>query len=105
MSEVKTEAKPITLTHGAVKQLQRIKAEQNIPEHYGLRIGVKGGGCSGFSYMLGFDDSKDNDSTYEIEGIKVYMQKSHAIYLLGMEIDGLDVLQNRGFAFKNPNSK
>ncbi|HOY19090.1 MAG TPA: iron-sulfur cluster assembly accessory protein, partial [Haliscomenobacter sp.] len=102
MSEVKTEAKPITLTLGAVKQLQRIKAEQNIPEHYGLRIGVKGGGCSGFSYMLGFDDSKDNDSTYEIEGIKVYMQKSHAIYLLGMEIDWLDGLQNRGFAFNNP---
>jgi iron-sulfur cluster assembly protein len=105
MSEVQTEAKPITLTEGAIKQLQRIKAEQNIPDNYGLRIGVKGGGCSGFTYVLGFDDSKENDSTYEISGLKVYMQKSHAIYLLGMEIDWLDGLQNRGFAFNNPNAK
>jgi iron-sulfur cluster assembly protein len=105
MSEVLTEAKPITLTAGAVKQLQRIKAEQNIPDNYGLRVGVKGGGCSGFTYMLGFDESKDNDSTYEIDGITVLMQKSHAIYLLGMEIDWQEGLQNRGFAFNNPNAK
>jgi iron-sulfur cluster assembly protein len=105
MSEVMTDAKPITLTIGAVKQLQRIKTEQNIPDDYGLRVGVKGGGCSGFSYMLGFDEIKDNDSIYEIEGIKVLMQKSHAIYLLGMEIDWQEGLQNRGFAFNNPNAK
>jgi iron-sulfur cluster assembly protein len=105
MSEVKTEALPLTLTEGAVKQLERIKAEQNIPDHYGLRIGVKGGGCSGFTYMLGFDDSKENDSIYQIAGLKVFMQKSHAIYLLGMEIDWLDGLNNRGFAFNNPNAK
>lgn len=94
----------ISLTDGAVKQLKHIISEQGIPTHYGLRVGVKGGGCSGFSYILGFDESKDGDDIAEVKGIKVLMQKSHAIYLLGMEIDFLDGLNNRGFSFNNPNA-
>lgn len=104
MSAVKTGIEPITLTEGAVKQLLRIRQEQGVPEDHGLRVGVKGGGCSGFTYVLGFDLIKENDDTYEIHGIKVLMQKSHAIYLLGMEIDWLDGLNNRGFVFNNPNA-
>jgi iron-sulfur cluster assembly protein len=96
---------PITLTDGAVAQLKRIRDEQNIPEDHGLRVGVKGGGCSGFSYILGFDVKKDNDEVYQINGIQVFMQKAHAIYLLGIEIDWLDGLENRGFSFNNPNAK
>ncbi len=95
---------PITLTEGAVSQLQRIRKEQQVPDDHGLRVGVKGGGCSGFSYILGFDVEKDNDEVYQINGMKVLMQKSHAIYLLGMEIDWLDGLNNRGFTFNNPNA-
>ncbi|MEN0045849.1 MAG: iron-sulfur cluster assembly accessory protein [Bacteroidota bacterium] len=95
---------PLTLTEGAVKQLKRIAGEQNIPADHGLRIGVKGGGCSGFSYILGFDLQKENDQVFEIEGIKVLMQKSHAMYLMGMEIDWVEGLQNRGFSFNNPNA-
>lgn len=95
---------PVTLTEGAVKELKKIKQEQNISPDHGLRVGVKGGGCSGFSYILGFDMPKDNDEMYEISGIKVIMQKSHAIYLLGMEIDWEDGLNNRGFSFNNPNA-
>jgi iron-sulfur cluster assembly protein len=95
---------PITLTDTAIKELTRIKAQQNITEEYGLRVGVKGGGCSGFSYVLGFDAPKDNDDIFEINGIKVLMQKSHAIYLLGMEIDWVEGLNNRGFSFNNPNA-
>jgi iron-sulfur cluster assembly protein len=98
------DTQPITLTEGAVKELNRIRAEQGIPKEFGLRVGVKGGGCSGFSYILGFDEQKDNDETYQIRGIKVLMQKSHAIYLLGMEIDWQEGLNNRGFAFNNPNA-
>ncbi len=104
MSEVKTAITPINLTAGAVKQLLRIRNEQNVPEDHGLRVGVKGGGCSGFSYILGFDLQKDNDEVHEIAGLKVFMQKSHGIYLLGMEIDWLEGLNNRGFTFNNPNA-
>ncbi len=106
MSEVKKAATqaPITLTEGAVKELNRIKAEQSISDEHGLRVGVKGGGCSGFSYILGFDVQEENDEAYEVNGVKVIMQKSHAIYLLGMEIDWEDGLDNRGFSFNNPNA-
>ncbi len=96
---------PITLTPGAVEQLNEIRRSENIPESHSLRIGVKGGGCSGFSYILGFDTAKESDETYEISGIRVLMQKAHAIYLLGMEIDFLNGLGNRGFTFNNPNAK
>ena len=95
---------PVTLTEGAISQLLRIKAEQNVPDDHGLRVGVKGGGCSGFSYILGFDLQKEHDQVFEIEGIKVLMEKSHGIYLLGMEIDWTEGLNNRGFTFNNPNA-
>lgn len=97
--------KPVVLTQGAINQLRAIITEQSISAQYGLRIGVKGGGCSGFSYVLGFDEPKDGDDSFEINGIKVLMQKSHAIYLLGMEIDFIEGLDNRGFSFSNPNAK
>jgi iron-sulfur cluster assembly protein len=105
MSTVETQVDPIQLTDGAVTQLKRIMKEQNVPEDYGLRVGVKGGGCSGFSYILGFDVQKEKDQVHTIKGLKVLLEKSHAIYLLGMEIDWVDGLENRGFAFKNPNAK
>lgn len=105
MSEVKTTTQqPISLTDGAVKELTRIRREQGVAEDHGLRVGVKGGGCSGFSYILGFDVQKENDEVYQINGVKVFMQKSHAIYLLGIEIDWEDGLNNRGFSFNNPNA-
>lgn len=107
MTEVKEfEVKsPITLTQGAIKQLKRIAAEQNVPENHGLRVGVKGGGCSGFSYILGFDVQKEKDDIFEIGGLRVLMEKAHAIYLLGIEIDWVEGLNNRGFSFNNPNAK
>lgn len=105
MSEVTTATQPISLTEGAVKQLNRIRDEQNIPDDHGLRVGVKGGGCSGFTYLLGFDVQKDNDEVFDIGGVRVLMQKSHALYLLGIEIDWAEGLSNRGFTFNNPNAK
>ena len=100
-----TAVHPLNLTEGAVKQLRSIIQDQNIPAQYGLRVGVKGGVCSGFSYLLGFDEPKENDEVLTINGMRVLMQKSHAIYLLGMEIDFLEGLNNRGFSFSNPNAK
>ena len=104
MAETKTSS-PITLTSGAVAQLLRLRNEQGVPSHYGLRVGVKGGGCSGFSYLLGFDEQKEKDTVYEISGLQIYMDKAHALYLLGMEIDWMEGLNNRGFVFNNPNAK
>jgi iron-sulfur cluster assembly protein len=105
MSAVKTSIEPIIITDEAVAQLKRIRSSQDVPAEHGLRVGVKGGGCSGFSYVLGFDQVKDNDEIHEIKGLKVIIQKAHAIYLLGMEIDWLNGLNNRGFTFTNPNAK
>ena len=99
-----TLTQPISLTEGAISQLKIIAADQNIPSDYGLRIGVKGGGCSGFSYVLGFDIKKEKDQVYEVNGFKILMEKAHAIYLLGMEIDWANGLNNRGFVFNNPNA-
>ncbi|MEE9373101.1 MAG: iron-sulfur cluster assembly accessory protein [Saprospiraceae bacterium] len=96
---------PLSLTNSAITQLKRIKDEQNITDEHGLRIGVKGGGCSGFTYVLGFDLKSDKDLEYDINGFTVLMEKSHTIYLLGIEIDWHEGLNNRGFIFNNPNAK
>ncbi|AFC23126.1 HesB/IscA family protein [Saprospira grandis] len=96
---------PIVLTDGAVKQLLRIKENENIAEGHGLRVGVKGGGCAGFSYILGFDEKGADDDEFVINGITVFMDRAHAIYLLGIEIDFQDGLSNRGFTFNNPNAE
>lgn len=97
-------AAPISLTDGAVEQLKQIRSSENVPADYGLRVGVKGGGCSGFSYVLGFDAPQELDDVFEINGIRVMMNKAHAIYLLGMQIDFVSGLENRGFTFENPNA-
>ena len=103
MAEVKNK-NIISLTEGAVKQVKKLLTEHQIPGDQGLRIGVKGGGCSGFSYILGFDKRKENDDVFVQEGINVFIEKSHGLYLSGMEIDFHDGLDNRGFVFNNPNA-
>lgn len=95
---------PVKLTPGALNALRRIREDQGISDEHGLRIGVKGGGCSGFSYILGFDRKQENDQEFFVEDLKVFMQRSHGIYLLGMEIDWVEGLNNRGFSFNNPNA-
>lgn len=105
MLETMTATAPVSLTEGALEQLNQIRQQENIPADYCLRVGVKGGGCSGFSYVLGFDKMQDNDDTFEIGGLRVVMNKAHAIYLLGMEVDFHNGLDNRGFTFENPNAK
>ena len=104
MIEETTTKTPIVLTESAVEQLKMVKESQGIPADYGLRVGVKGGGCSGFCYELGFDSQKPGDEVFTIHGIEVYMKKAHGIYLQDMIIDWEEGLNNRGFSFKNPNA-
>ncbi|MCH5599321.1 HesB/IscA family protein [Niabella ginsengisoli] len=95
---------PVTLTEGAVKEITRLMNEPGFDTTQYLRVGVKGGGCSGMSYVLGFDARSENDKEFEIEGITCIINKSHELYLAGMEIDWSDGLDNRGFTFSNPNA-
>ncbi|HJP61816.1 MAG TPA: iron-sulfur cluster assembly accessory protein [Mucilaginibacter sp.] len=101
---IAVEAAPVSFTEGAVKELKKLKDQQELNDDFGLRVGVEGGGCSGMSYVLGFDQKKDGDQEYEIEGIRVFMHKAHGLYLVGMQIDFQDGLNARGFTFNNPNA-
>jgi iron-sulfur cluster assembly protein len=101
---VETVAAPVTFTVGAVKELLKLKDQQELGDDFGLRVGVEGGGCSGMNYILGFDQKKDGDQEYLIDGIKVFMHKAHGLYLVGMQIDFQDGLNARGFTFNNPNA-
>ncbi|MGJ1205242.1 HesB/IscA family protein [Sphingobacterium lactis] len=103
-SENLTAAAPVTLTEGALNELKKLIDQQEIGPDFGLRVGVEGGGCSGMSYILGFDQKKDGDSEYEVEGIRLLMNKAHGLYLAGMEIDFKNGLDARGFTFNNPNA-
>ena len=79
-------------------------AHKNIPEGYGLRVGVKGGGgCGGMGFMLGFDKPKDGDLSYNEKGIPVHVEKRQTMYLVGLEVDFHDGADARGFTFINPN--
>lgn len=95
---------PVTLTKGAIAEINRLMLVPGFDKSQQLRIGVKGGGCSGMSYILGFDAVTDADEHFEIDGIPCVMNKSHGIYLIGMEIDWQDGLNSRGFTFTNPNA-
>ena len=95
---------PVTLTAGALAELKKLIDQQEIGPDFGLRVGVEGGGCSGMSYILGFDQKKEGDSEYEIDGIRVFMNKAHGMYLAGMEVDFKNGLDARGFTFNNPNA-
>jgi iron-sulfur cluster assembly protein len=95
---------PVTITPAAIAEIRKLITADGFDPAQKLRVGVKGGGCSGMTYILGFDHPKDNDSHFDIEGISCIMDKAHELYLLGMQIDWQDGLNNRGFTFKNPNA-
>lgn len=96
----------ITLTETAAQKIMALKVEEGKPE-YGLRIRVVGGGCSGFSYELGWEDqAAEGDSLVEAHGVTVYVDSGSAPYLAGSEIDFVDnQMMGAGFAIKNPNVK
>jgi iron-sulfur cluster assembly protein len=95
---------PVSFTGGAITEIKRLMNEDGFDTSQALRVGVKGGGCSGMTYVLGFDNKQEGDEEFEIEGIPCVMTKSHGIYLMGMEVDWQDGLNTRGFTFSNPNA-
>jgi iron-sulfur cluster assembly protein len=99
-----TTTNPISFTQDAVQELKKLMSEKAYDPSQALRIGVKGGGCSGLSYILGFDEKKEGDEEYIIDSIHCIINKTHEMYLYGMQIDWQNGLNNRGFSFENPNA-
>lgn len=105
MTDTVYDSQEIKITDKAVRQVKRLKDENDIPENWGLRIGIKGGGCSGFSYTLGFDENPNQgDKVIEREGLKLFVDGKSLFYLTGTELDFSDGLNGKGFTFKNPNA-
>jgi iron-sulfur cluster assembly protein len=106
MSDVQNMEDEIKITEKAVKEVKKIMSENDIPENYGLRVGVKGGGCSGLSYTLGFDsEAKAGDTVIENNDIKLFVDGKSLFYLSGTTLDFSDGLNGKGFIFNNPNAK
>ena len=99
------EQAPVGLTAIAADKVREIRAAENIDDTYGLRLRVVGGGCSGFSYDLYFDQITPMDKTYESHGVKLVVDQMSLQYLRGTEIDYVEGLQGAGFKFQNPNVK
>lgn len=95
----------VSLSDRAIAEVRRIITEQDLPDGTALRVGVKGGGCSGFSYTLGFDDQrKPTDQITEVEGVTVLCDPKSFLYLNGTVVDFEESLMGRGFKFTNPNA-
>jgi iron-sulfur cluster assembly protein len=93
---------PVSFSGAALREIQYILKEKNIPFEYGLRVGIQGGGCAGVSFIIGFDKSKSNDKIYELENLKIFIQKKDIMFLLGTEIDFEDNAEAKGFVFNTP---
>ena len=94
----------ITLTDkGAEKVREFLAGQSAIAESAGLRVGVRGGGCSGFQYALAFDEQRDDDSVFEDQGIRLLVDRASLPYVKGSVIDFVDGLQGAGFKVDNPN--
>jgi iron-sulfur cluster assembly protein len=95
----------IGLTDRARTEVRRIITDQKLPDATALRVGIKGGGCSGFSYTLGFDDQVgETDQVFEFDGLRVVCDPKSFLYLSGTELDFEESLMGRGFKFGNPNA-
>ena len=102
--KMSTTLNTITLTKKAEEKVKEILLDQ--PETFaGLRIQVVGGGCSGFQYRMGFDKNfnDQNDTVFEFDGLKVFIDKSSLLYMNGAEVDYVEGLHGAGFKFNNPN--
>ncbi len=96
---------PVEVTPAAVSKVKEIMGQQN-PLPQGLRVGVVGGGCSGFSYQMNFEnESSAIDKVYEFDGLKVFIDQASLMYLNGTRIDYIESLEGSGFKFENPNVK
>ena len=95
----------ITVTESALAKLNLLKAEGNRDDSYFVRVGVAGGGCSGLTYVLDFDNElKADDKVFEDKGVKIVCDKKSFLYLIGTQLEFTDGLNGKGFVFNNPNA-
>jgi len=99
------DAPMVLLSDKAAEKVKEIRGEEAIEETYALRLKVQGGGCSGFSYDLFFDQPQEGDRPFEVKGVKLICDEMSLMYLLGTEIDYVEGLHGAGFKFNNPNVK
>lgn len=96
----------IHFTEAAAKEIRKSKAENGLPEDVPVRIGIKGGGCSGFTYTFDFDAKKGRfDLEFESQGLKILVDKKSHMYIDGTEVDWSYGLMDRGLKFTNPAAK
>lgn len=95
---------PVSFSANAVDEITRLMSQDKFNSEDKLRIGVRGGGCSGMTYILEFGKMEEADIAFELDGIPCIMNKAHEIYLDGMQIDWEPGLNSRGFVFINPNA-
>src|ERR1700685_1170570 len=99
------DSKPLTFTESAITKVKEIMAQQN-PVPTGLRVGVVGGGCSGFSYSMSFENGAGMmDKVFDMDGLKVYVDATSLMYLNQCRVDYVETLEGAGFKFDNPNVK
>lgn len=95
----------IILTEKAAGEVKRLIEEQKLPAEAGIRVGVRGGGCSGLSYSLNFDlEIRENDKVFNSQGVKILIDPKSFLYLAGTTLDYSDGLNGSGFTFNNPNA-
>lgn len=95
----------VQLTDSAAKEIKRLMEGDDVKEGQYLRVGVKGGGCSGLSYILDFEEKKPLDELHTVNDVEILVDPRHAMYLMGIEVDFERGLNDRGFVFNNPNAK
>lgn len=92
----------VTATSSAIEEIKRLLASESSND--GIRLGVKGGGCSGLSYVLDFSTQRDGDHMVEQDGVRFYLDRKSSIYLKGIVLDFKEGLKGKGFVFQNPNA-
>ncbi|MCE7066821.1 iron-sulfur cluster assembly accessory protein [Dyadobacter sp. CY326] len=95
---------PVQLTEKAKLEIKTTLAANKIPETYGLRVGLKGGACSG-TFLLGFDTATEHDQTYHVDGIKVFVDKRHLMYVIGLSVDYEEGANGSGYTVSTEEKK
>lgn len=103
MSQTATGQQAITLTANAVEKIHELLENPGDAQQQALRVAVRGGGCSGFQYALAFDQAKDEDHVFQVDGVAVVVDAASMQFVFGSEVDYLESLQGAGFQVNNPN--
>ena len=98
-----TDSQPITITDVAAQKVRDLLSDKSEGPEMALRVAVRGGGCSGFQYALAFDQPKDEDHRFDVDGVTVVVDKTSMQFVFGSEVDWVDGLQGAGFSVNNPN--